>query len=155
MRKPKIEIFSDKNFLIDKKNLKKVINQVLNLVSNKFEQVAINFVNDEQLLEMNKRHLNHNYYTDILTFKFSDDPISTEIYISFERAFENSKKYNSTFEDEILRLISHGILHSIGLNDYSRSEKIKMRKAENHILNSIEKLQFIKKFKVNDKWQNM
>jgi rRNA maturation RNase YbeY len=155
MKSPKIEIFSDRNFVIDKKAIKKIVNQILSLVDRRFENISINFVNDNQLLEMNIKHLNHNYYTDILTFTFSDDSISTEIFISFERAFENSKKYKTTFEEEILRLISHGILHSTGLNDQTRSEKLKMRKVENKILNSIEKLKFIKKFKVNDKWQSM
>jgi probable rRNA maturation factor len=155
MRKAKVEIYSSKNFVIDKKAIKKMVEQILNLVDKRFENIAINFIDDEKLFEINKKHLNHNYYTDILTFKFSNEPISTEIFISFERAFDNSKKYKSTYEEEILRLISHGILHSIGLNDYTRKEKIKMRKAENKILNSIEKIKFIKKFKVNDKWQSM
>lgn len=132
-----------------------MVSQILSLVDKDFEIISINFVDDERLLEMNKHYLNHDYYTDILTFNFSDEPISTEIFISYERAYENAKKYKTTIEDEILRLISHGILHSIGFDDHTRSEKIKMRKAENKILNSIEKIEFIKKFKVNDKWQSM
>lgn len=155
MRNPKIDIFNHKNFVIDKKAIKKMVSQILSLVDKDFEIISINFVDDERLLEMNKHYLNHDYYTDILTFNFSDETISTEIFISYERAYENAKKYKITLEDEILRLISHGILHSIGFDDHTRSEKIKMRNAENKILNSIEKIEFIKKFKVNDKWQSM
>lgn len=155
MKKTKIEIFSDKNFVIDKKAMKNIVYQILKLVDKNFENISINFLDDDQLLTLNRKHLNHDYFTDILTFKLSDEPISTEIFISFERAFENAKKYKATFEEEILRLIAHGILHSIGLNDHSRSEKIKMRKAENKILKTLDKTKFIKKFKVKDKWQNM
>lgn len=155
MKKTRIEIFSERNFVVDKKVIKQMVNQILSLVSKKFESISINFVNDEQLFEMNKKHLNHDYFTDILTFTFSNEPVTTEIFISFERAFENSKKYKSSFEDEILRLIAHGILHSIGLNDRSRSEKIKMRKSENKILKSVVNSKFIKKFKVQGKWQSI
>ncbi|MGB9664176.1 MAG: rRNA maturation RNase YbeY [Ignavibacteria bacterium] len=155
MKKTKTEIFSVRNFVVDKKVIKKMVYQILSLVDKQFESVSINFVSDEKLLQMNKEHLNHDYYTDILTFTFSNEPITTEIFISFERAFENAKKYKSDYEDEILRLITHGILHSTGLNDQSTTEKIKMRKAENKILKSIVKSKFIKKFKVLDKWQSI
>lgn len=155
MKKARIEINSVLYFVIDKKALKTMINQILDLIGKKFDTIIVNFLSDEQLLQLNKKHLNHDYYTDILTFKLSDEPIFTELLISYERAFENSKKFKTTFENEILRLIIHGLLHSIGLEDNSRSEKIKMRKAETKILNYLDKKNFIKKFKVDNKWQSI
>lgn len=147
MKKTKIEISTTKEFIIDKKNLKKNILQILSQIGKMFDKIAITFLNDKELLELNQKFLQHDTLTDILTFAYNKtEPISTEILISYERAFENSKKYKEKFEDEILRLIAHGLLHSIGYDDKTKSQKLKMRKAENDLLNSIDKSEFIKKF---------
>lgn len=147
MKKTKIEISTTKEFMIDKKNLKKIILQILSKIGKMFDKITITFLNDKELLELNQKFLQHDTLTDILTFTYNKtEPISTEILISFERAFENSKKYKEKFEDEILRLIAHGLLHSIGYEDKTKSQKLKMRKAENDLLNSIDKSEFIKKF---------
>lgn len=144
--KTKIEIYPNKNFVVDKKSLKKLIFQMLEKINKQFAKIELSFLTDKELFELNKKYLNHNNYTDILTFTYnSDDLVTTEMLISYQRAFENSKKYKCSFEDEILRLIAHGMLHSIGLNDKTKSQKIKMRKAENDLLNSIKRVSFIKK----------
>lgn len=110
-----------------------------------FEKVIIIFLTDEQLLEYNKKYLNHNYYTDILTFVYNEkEPFIVEIYISYERALENSKKFKSSVENEILRLIAHGFLHTVGYSDLTKAQKKKMRKAENDLLTNINKINFIK-----------
>lgn len=145
--KTKIEIYSNKNFVINGKILREVINQMLGRIEKQFEKIEISFVTDRDLLELNKKYLNHDSFTDILTFPYdSGNSLVTEILISYERAYENSLKYRCTFEEEILRLIAHGILHSIGLKDKTKSQKLKMRKAENDLLNSISEVKFIKKF---------
>lgn len=149
MIKPKIEIHSKRNFLIDKARLKNMIYQMIEIIDRKFESIEISFLTDEELFELNRKHLNHLNYTDILTFTYvQDEPISSEILISYERAFENSKKFNESFENEILRLIAHGLLHSIGIKDKTPSQKTKMRKLENDLLSKINKSEFVKRFEI-------
>ncbi|MCX8063489.1 MAG: rRNA maturation RNase YbeY [Anaerolineales bacterium] len=146
--KPKIEITSDKNFLIDKTILKKIINQLIEKIEKSFGSIEICFLSDNQLHELNKKHLNHDTLTDILTFTYNNtEPYSLEILISYERAYENSKKFKVPYQSEIIRLIAHGLLHSIGYNDKTKAQKLKMRKAENDLLKSVNKLDFIKKMK--------
>ncbi len=120
---------------------------MLKKIGKDFSSIELSFLRDDELFEINKKFLNHETYTDIITFTYEfNNALMTEILISYERAFENSKKYNCTFEDEILRLIAHGLLHSIGFEDKTKSQKLKMRKAENDLLKSINKSEFIKKF---------
>lgn len=145
--KTKIEIYSNKNFVIIRKILKEVINQMLGKIERHFDKIEISFLTDRDLIELNRKYLNHDSFTDILTFSYdSKNSFVTEILISYERAYENSLKYKCSFEEEILRLIAHGILHSIGFKDKTKYQKLKMRKAENDLLNSISKIKFIKKF---------
>ena len=82
--------------------------------------------------------MRHNYSTDIITFNYSGskDLIDGEIFISTEDAESNAKKYNVSFNEEILRLVIHGILHLLGLNDKNRSEKLEMKRYENKLLNN-------------------
>lgn len=145
MNKVNIEIFTHEEFRINKKKLLSVVKILLKNLGKKFESVEISFLKDEGVYKMNKNFLNHDALTDILTFPYSEkEPYSTEIIISFERAKENAKKYKVKYEEEILRLIAHGLLHTIGFNDFTRSEKLKMRREENKLLNSIKKENFIK-----------
>jgi len=149
MKNPKIEIYSNKKFVVDKKRLKNMILQMIQNLEKEFGFVEVSFLTDEELFELNKKHLNHQTFTDILTFTYNqEEPISTEILISYERAFENSRKFKTTFEQEILRLISHGLLHSLGYKDKTKNQKLKMRKEENDLLKSIKTSEFIKKFEM-------
>ncbi len=149
MKKAKIEIYSNRNFLIDKAKLKNMIDQMIEFIGKRFENIEISFLTDQDLFEINKKHLNHLTYTDIITFTYvQDEPISSEILISYERAFENSKKFNESFENEILRLVAHGLLHSIGIKDKTASQKTKMRKLENDLLSKINKSDFIKRYEI-------
>lgn len=126
-----------------------MINQMLDKIHKNFKRIDINFITDEQMLKLNNEFLNHNTFTDILTFSYNEvEPYSSEIYISFERAYENSIEFNEKFENEILRLISHGLLHSIGYKDKTDSQKNRMRKAEKDLLKSVNKVKFIKKFEI-------
>lgn len=92
------------------------------------------FCTDAFLLEMNRHHLNHDDYTDIITFPYSYSPITSEIYISCERALENSKTFDVAYSDELLRLIAHGFLHMCGFKDHTDDEKHIMRQKENYCL---------------------
>jgi probable rRNA maturation factor len=94
------------------------------------------FCSDEFLLGLNIQHLNHNTYTDIISFPYSYEPISGEIFISTERVAENALKYNVAFDLELNRVIVHGLLHLCGYKDESNEEKKLMRSKENHYLKS-------------------
>lgn len=96
------------------------------------------FTSDTYLLNINKQFLQHNYYTDIITFDYCvENTISGDIYISIDRVKENAIKYHQTFEQELHRVIIHGVLHLIGLNDHTEVEKKEMRNAENECLKRI------------------
>jgi len=95
--------------------------------------VLINYVfcSDSYLLQMNLNYLNHDTLTDILTFDYSDkSKLEGEIYISIERVRENSTVFNRPFDEELHRVIIHGLLHLMGYKDKSSAEKAQMRKKE-------------------------
>jgi probable rRNA maturation factor len=94
------------------------------------------FCTDEVLRKMNKRFLNHPDYTDILTFPLSEKgkPVAGEIYISIDRIKDNSLIFNTSFKEELLRVVFHGALHLCNYNDHSSQEIKKMRERENFYL---------------------
>lgn len=105
------------------------------------EKVKVDFLNyifcsDPYLLDINKKYLAHDYFTDIITFESSEEEgvISGDIFISVDRAKENAKEYKVSLEEEIQRLIIHGLLHLIGYKDGSDEEKLIMRKKEDYYL---------------------
>ena len=90
------------------------------------------FVDDKEILEMNKKFLKHDYYTDVITFgDIKDKKISGDIAISIERVLDNSKTYAVEFEDELKRVMAHGLLHIMGYNDRESNDKSVMSKKEN------------------------
>lgn len=94
------------------------------------------FLNDDELLKMNIDYLNHDTYTDIITFNSSSDRsiISGDIFISFDRVMENSKLIGQVFEVEFLRVIIHGVLHLCDYNDKTKQEKLLMRQKEDYYI---------------------
>ncbi|MCC7301024.1 MAG: rRNA maturation RNase YbeY [Bacteroidia bacterium] len=89
------------------------------------------FCSDEYLFELNKAYLNHNTYTDIITFEYStDQEILSDIYISVDRVKDNARKFNVPFGTEMQRVIVHGMLHLLGYKDKKPSEIKRIRKAE-------------------------
>ncbi|MFV0345428.1 MAG: rRNA maturation RNase YbeY [Bacteroidales bacterium] len=94
--------------------------------------VSFFFVGDAELLEVNREFLKHDYFTDIITFDYGSFKIvDGEAYISLDTVDKNSKDYGVSFENELLRVIFHGILHLCGLNDKTSDEEKVMREAEN------------------------
>jgi probable rRNA maturation factor len=94
------------------------------------------FCNDREIKALNKRYLNHNYSTDILTFDFSkkDEAKISDIFISLEQVKQNSKEFKTSFKREIYRVIFHGVLHLCGYNDKTQKDKIIMRAREDYYL---------------------
>ena len=89
------------------------------------------FVSDQELLAMNNKHLKHNYFTDVITFgELEGDKISGNIAISVDRVLDNSKIYDVSFDEELKRVMVHGLLHIIGYNDKTKKEKLTMSQKE-------------------------
>ena len=105
-------------------------------VSKKKLQVTYIFCSDEYLLNMNRQFLEHDFYTDIITFPLSEteNEIEAEIYISIDRVKDNAVKFKSDFSEELHRVIFHGVLHLMGYKDKSRADKETMRAKENEWL---------------------
>jgi rRNA maturation RNase YbeY len=103
--------------------------------------LEINFVSQETIRKVNNEYLSHDYSTDIITFDYSNERniLDGEIIISLKDAEENSKKYHVTFDNELLRLIIHGILHLLGYDDVTLTKKRVMKKIEDTITENFNK----------------
>ena len=116
-----------------------VITWIENVVLSKncaIEEINFIFCSDDYLLSINQEYLHHDYYTDIITFDHSeeDTTLAADIYISIDRVNENAMTLKVSFLDELHRVMIHGVLHLLGLDDKSESEKTEMRKIEDHYL---------------------
>ena len=101
----------------------------------KVGEVGYMFVNDEKILEINNEYLGHDYYTDVITFDYDeDDVVNGDIVISLDTVRTNAELFDKAFEDELYRVIIHGILHLCGLNDKGPGEREIMEKDENKAL---------------------
>ena len=121
--------------LKSKLKLKKFIPELFSANKHLLKSLTVVFCSDEYLLGLNRQFLQHDYYTDILTFDLSsNDAVVGEIYISTERVQENAALEQIPFEKELLRIIFHGILHLCGFNDKTTSQKKKMTRKENDAL---------------------
>ena len=100
--------------------------------------VNLIFCSDEYLLEINKTHLNHDYYTDIITFDYCEgDVVNGDLFISKDRVIDNAESFGVEFNHELNRVVVHGVLHLTGLKDKTEEEELEMRSAEEHALNLI------------------
>ena len=98
-------------------------------------EVAYIFCDDEKILEVNRQYLNHDYYTDIITFDYcEDDTISGDLFISLDTVRSNAEVQGTPYDEELHRVIIHGILHLCGINDKGPGERAIMEAAENKAL---------------------
>jgi rRNA maturation RNase YbeY len=107
--------------------------------SKKIKEISIVFCNDDYLLELNKKYLNHHYYTDIITFNYSkNNNISGDLLISVDTVSSNANKYKVKFNNELHRVMVHGILHLLNFDDKTEEQQNLMRKTEDYYLTKIE-----------------
>lgn len=103
---------------------------------NKTLLLTVVFMTDEDLLTINKKHLNHDYFTDIITFPIEEDEecLEAEIYMSIDSIRDNAIEYKNHFNSELLRVFLHGILHLIGYGDKTTLEQEVMRSKESYYM---------------------
>jgi rRNA maturation RNase YbeY len=119
-----------------------IISNWLNEVAIGYQSKIINlqyiFCDDEYMLEVNREHLNHDYYTDIITFPYQEGRIvEADILISLESVQENADYYKVTYQEELMRVMVHGLLHTVGFSDINEEQSLKMRKAEDDAIAKI------------------
>ncbi|MGI6572470.1 MAG: rRNA maturation RNase YbeY [Fermentimonas sp.] len=126
---------------IDKKSVADWIRSVAKEYGKRAGEIAYLFCDDEKILMVNQQFLGHDYYTDIITFDYTeDDCLSGDIFISIDTVRSNAKLYRVSFQEELHRVMIHGILHLCEMGDESEKEEKAMREAENRAL---EKLTFL------------
>ncbi|MGM0549624.1 MAG: rRNA maturation RNase YbeY [Bacteroidota bacterium] len=138
-----IEFFSeDISFQLDNE---KLIQDWISFVLHKHDAVMgdLNYIftSNREILKINKQFLGHDYFTDIITFNYCDaDVVSGDIYISIETVEENAKDFDVVFQQELNRVMIHGVLHLLGFDDATDEERALMRRKEDECLADLEKL---------------
>ena len=128
--------FEDTDFIFKGKALN---NKWLRIVAEseirRLGQISIIFCSDNYILDINQRYLQHDYFTDIITFDYcEDDRLSGDLFISVDSVRENAIEYGTSFNDELNRVMVHGLLHLIGYDDHSEEDIKMMRYKENYYL---------------------
>ena len=117
---------------ISKRETTNWIKSIAQQYNKKIGEIAYIFCSDDYILKINNEYLQHDYYTDIITFDYSEkNIISGDIFISLDTVKSNAEKYNQPFETELCRVIIHGILHLCGQADKSPEERAEMTRKEN------------------------
>lgn len=133
---------ADVKFTLKQKNLLKqfIVHKVKRLVKKEITLSYI-FCSDDYLLDINRRFLNHDYYTDIITFPLSEDrnQIEAEIYISVDRVKDNALNLGTAHGNEMLRVLFHGVLHLIGYKDKTKAQQLEMRTKEEEWIKAYKK----------------
>ena len=132
---------TDKYEIFDEIKIRAWITQVIYLEKKVPGEINYRFVSENEILKINQEHLNHDYFTDIITFDSCFvNIINGDIFVSLDTIQSNSKKLSLNRTSENHRVIIHGIMHLCGYNDYSENEKMLMRRLEDKYLSYLEKL---------------
>lgn len=124
--------------LRNKRKIYAWLHSVARQFSFEVDHFLVYLISDQELLQMNREYLNHDTLTDILTFDYTErKTINAELYISTDRVIENAKIYNTSINNELHRVLVHGLLHCIGFKDKTKADKATMRNAENEALSML------------------
>jgi rRNA maturation RNase YbeY len=132
----KIKIYCERPIKINKKKLNELVKLISLSLKAQVVDVEFNFVNSASIHDINRNYLNHDYSTDIITFNYSTEShnLAAEIFICVEDALFNSKKFVNSLDNEVLRLVVHGILHLVGYDDMSAEKRRVMKRIENKLV---------------------
>ncbi len=126
-------------FPIHNNHIQNYINKLIVSELKECGDISVIFCSDEYLLKMNKQYLNHDYYTDIITFDYvEEDIISGDLFISFDRISDNLKEFDNELIKEVYRVVFHGVLHLVGYKDKSDDEQKIMTEKENFYLSEVD-----------------
>lgn len=124
---------------INKTTIRNWVKQVAELHGKRVGGISYIFCNDEKILEVNVQYLQHDYYTDIITFDYTEgDKISGDLFISLDTVKTNAEQFGQDYNTELHRVIIHGILHLCGINDKGPGEREIMEAEENKALGLLE-----------------
>jgi rRNA maturation RNase YbeY len=133
-----IEYFSNEISGLPIDSITETLPVLVSLESFDLGDITLIFCTDEELLAINKEHLAHDYYTDIITFNYNTDSlISGDLFISVDRVTDNAMQLGVSLEEELHRVCFHGVLHLLGYNDKTQDEIDAMRQKENFYLNKL------------------
>lgn len=120
---------------LSKKELKLAVKELVHQEGKVLKDLSLVFTDDDYLLEVNKQYLNHDYFTDVITFDYSDFPhVSGDVMISVDRVQENANTLNQSFKLEFYRVVFHGVLHLCGYKDKTKEQERIMRNKEDFYL---------------------
>lgn len=117
--------------------LTKIIGFIINEINIKPLSLLFIFITDSEISKLHNAYLNDPAQTDVITFNLGEAEIEGEIYISFERATQQAKQFNVSFEEEIVRLMLHGLLHLAGYDDVNKLDRDRMKEIENQLTKQI------------------
>lgn len=141
----KLELFYEetKPLLLKKSTIKKHLNYLVKSELCVLGEINIIFCTDDYLLEINKQYLDHDYYTDIITFDYVEGKrVSGDLFISVDRVKDNAVKFTTEFKKELVRVIFHGVLHLCGYKDKKEDDKKLMGEKENFYLSEVDLSEF-------------
>lgn len=126
---------------LQKRILNKWIKDTVVSYGKKTGEISYIFCDNAKILEVNRQYLQHDYFTDIITFDDNEgDQLNGDIFISLDTVADNAKEYNVTFENELYRVMIHGILHLCGQDDHSKEDRAEMIRKENEALALLDSL---------------
>ena len=120
---------------IRRRDVSKWVRQVAASYGRRVGEIGYLFCDDEKILEVNREYLSHDYYTDIITFDYCEgDTLHGDIFISLDTVRSNAAEFGTTFDNELHRILIHGILHLCGQADKTPEARAEMTRKENHAL---------------------
>jgi probable rRNA maturation factor len=124
----------DWNNNLDYNSLESMVYRIIGDYNKDLASINFVFCSDDFLLDINRKYLKHDYYTDVITFDYEESIIVSDVYISIDRVRENAKDRCVSFMNELCRVVFHAVLHLCGLVDKSKADELHMRSREDYYL---------------------